>query len=235
MWHIFDSGIKSAEENMRLDERLLAELSSESKPLLHFYGWRSDSATFGHFIDPSQFLDLEKATKRGLELGRRSTGGGIIFHIWDLAFSVLIPSSHPSFSQNTLENYRYVNNIVLESVTHFLKTSSHPDLLQNENSSDEQCRHFCMAKPTKYDVMLQGKKIAGAAQRKTKQGLLHQGSISLCMPDEEYLKDVLKSTKVLEAMRQNTYPLLAERSRTQLEEVRKSLKEQLIAHFQRLF
>jgi lipoate-protein ligase A len=44
-----------------------------------------------------------------------------------------------------------------------------------------------MARPTKYDVMLQGRKIAGAAQRKTKAGFLHQGTIALLCPDPELL------------------------------------------------
>ena len=94
---------------------------------------------------------------------------------------------------------------------------------------DENCRHFCMAKPTKYDVMLHGRKIAGAAQRQRKQGYLHQGSIAIALPKEEFLNQVLLSnTKVYEAMHTNTFSILGrEWTINDLEEVRETLKRQL--------
>ena len=67
---------------------------------------------------------------------------------------------------------------------------------------DTHCNHFCMAKPTKYDLIWQGRKIAGAAQRKTRSGFLHQGTISLLMPPEDYLQRILlPGTEVANAMK----------------------------------
>jgi lipoate-protein ligase A len=40
-------------------------------------------------------------------------------------------------------------------------------------------RHLCFANPVRADLMIDGRKIAGAAQRRTRAGLLHQGSIQL--------------------------------------------------------
>ena len=51
--------------------------------------------------------------------------------------------------------------------------------------------YFCMAKPTIYDVVYQGRKIAGAAQRRRKNGYLHQGTISLAFPQMGLLNEVL--------------------------------------------
>ena len=59
-------------------------------PLLHLYQWDGPSATYGYFIDPSKYLDLNKLRQHHVALARRPTGGGIVFHIWDLAFSFLI-------------------------------------------------------------------------------------------------------------------------------------------------
>ena len=39
-----------------------------------------------------------------------------------------------------------------------------------------------MAKPTPFDLVIEGKKVGGAAQRRTRKGLLHQGSLSVCPP-----------------------------------------------------
>lgn len=196
---IFDTGIESAAFNMRFDAQLLEELKA---PILHFYRWARPSATYGYFIRPEKHLDLAQVDKKGLDLARRPTGGGIVFHIWDLAFSFLLPSTHPAFSHNTLENYQFVNRAVLEALRAYFSFRAPAELIpENLPSLGPDCQNFCMAKPTQYDVVHQGMKAAGAAQRKRKQGYLHQGTIALAMPDFALLSDVLLSKKdVLAAM-----------------------------------
>jgi lipoate-protein ligase A len=199
---IVNTGASSAEANMAFDGKLLDELDPRGNPILHLYRWEAPSATYGYFIDPEKHFDLEQVSKRGLTLARRPTGGGIIFHIWDLAFSFLMPSGHPAFSQNTLENYRFVNNAVLEAMKECFSLKDSVRLIAEDSVSlSVGCRNFCMAKPTQYDVVYEGMKIAGAAQRKRKQGYLHQGSISLAFPDLSLLREVLLSEQeVLQAM-----------------------------------
>jgi len=224
-WKILDTAARSAEENMRLDAELLETLDPNGQPILHFYDWEGDCATYGYFVNPADFLNLEEVKKRKLNLAKRPTGGGIIFHIWDLAFSVLIPASHPQFSENTLDNYAFVNNRVLAAASHFI--GERPMLtVEDGPAPDRSCTRFCMAQPTKYDVVLNGRKIAGAAQRKTKKGLLHQGTISLQMPDEEYLSAILLSPKVLDAMLVSTFPLKVEREALREELQNQFIKEQ---------
>lgn len=223
MWKILDTGPKSAQKNMELDRQLLDSLDT---PLLHFYQWETESATYGYFIKPDRFLDLEKAKKWGLSFARRPTGGGIVFHSFDLAFSALLPSSHEAYSKNPLDNYTYINNLVLQAVKKFLRSIGEPNLLPEEPQPlDQSSRHFCMAKPTIYDVMHNGRKIAGAAQRNTRKGFLHQGTISIAPPKKEILRDVLlPNTQVLSAMEQNTFTLLGPNwTKAELEETRREL------------
>jgi lipoate-protein ligase A len=211
---ILDTGRQSAKENMLLDAELLENGDAYSCPILHFYEWAGESATYGHFIDPAKFLDLNRAQDLSLQLAQRPTGGGIVFHIWDMAFSVLVPASCSAFSMDTLENYAFVNNAVLAAVNEFLDGKPLLSLTPDDFTSwDANCGHFCMAKPTKYDVMWEGKKIAGAAQRKTKKGFLHQGTVSLVHPNMDYLEQVLlPGTKVRDAMLAFTCPLLGRES-----------------------
>jgi len=229
-WNILDTGVHTAEENMRLDRELLDTLDPFALPILHFYDWEGDSATYGHFVDPSKYLDLHIAKKRGLNLAKRPTGGGIVFHIWDLAFSVLVPAEHTHFSENTLDNYAFVNNAVLAAASDFLSGRPQLELIEtNLSAPDASSERFCMAQPTKYDVVLQGKKIAGAAQRKTKKGFLHQGTIALKVPPREYLESVLlPHTQVLEAMMARTFPLIGPEE--SIEEARTALKNLLEEH-----
>jgi lipoate-protein ligase A len=218
---------------MRFDERLLDQLE---KPTLHLYSWAKPSATYGYFIRPEKHLDLQKAVQRHLDLARRPTGGGIVFHIWDLAFSFLLPSTHPSFSLSTLENYRFVNNIVLDVMRQFFSLDTSVQLIaQDALAPSLDCQNFCMAKPTQYDVVYKGLKIAGAAQRKRKQGYLHQGTISLAYPHVDLLSDVLLNKKeVVEAMKSYTFAPLGRLWAPQLlQKTRQELQKLLADKFQR--
>ena len=228
-WDIVDTGLAGAEFLMEKDRQLLEGLSSQERPLLHLYQFAGCSATYGHFVRPGDLFSLEAVAKQNLDLAKRPTGGGVIFHLWDLAFSVLIPASSPLFSQNTLENYATVNRFVLLAVEEFLQKEGLELTPQDGEILGPGCAHFCMAKPTRYDVLFEGKKVAGAAQRKTKHGLLHQGSISLLMPSKEYISSVLQpGLSVLDGMLAYTFPILGkEASLSDLEEGRKQIKQLL--------
>jgi len=218
---------------MGLDGNLLDELDPDGDPILHLYRWEAPSATYGYFIEPEKHFDLKRVVQRGLTLARRPTGGGIIFHIWDLAFSFLMPSGHPAFSQNTLENYRFVNNAVLETMKQCFSLKDSVRLIDEDAVSlSSGCRNFCMAKPTQYDVVYEGTKIAGAAQRKRKQGYLHQGSISLAFPDLSLLREVLLSEQeVLRAMETYSFaPLGRGCGLRELEQTRDEIEKKLIVN-----
>lgn len=231
MWELLNTGIKTAEENMQLDRSLLEKLSPQGPAILHLYRWKTPSATYGHFIKPHTLLNLEAAQKHHLALAKRPTGGGMIFHVSDLAFSVLMPAQHEKFSENTLENYHYINHKVLVAVQSVMKEASIELLPEAPAAVEDSCQNFCMAHPTIFDVMIGNKKIAGAAQRQRKQGFLHQGSISIAMPDERLLEEVLlPDTQVLKTMKAHTL-LQGVWSLQDLEEIRAMLEKHLTRVF----
>ncbi|PIS01461.1 MAG: hypothetical protein COT84_02180 [Chlamydiae bacterium CG10_big_fil_rev_8_21_14_0_10_35_9] len=231
MLKIITSRPVSAKKNMDRDADLLNQLNQYSDPILHFYEWESPSITYGYFIMPNKIFNYEALAKHNIDIARRPTGGGVVFHIWDLAFSFLMPRTHPFFSLNTLENYAFVNNIVLKAIKQMLHKTKVTLTLEDAQVDLSLQKHFCMARPTKYDVIFQGKKVAGAAQRKTKLGYLHQGTISLAMPNEQIVNDVLLNEEIYKAMLANTYaPLKADVSLKELNELRENMKKNL-THF----
>lgn len=202
---IIDSGTSSAPLHMARDAFFLKELADQPEGVLHFYEWEKPSATYGYFVDPYQYLKAEIP----LTLARRPTGGGVIFHLTDLAFSVLIPASHPRFSLNTLDNYRFINSLVVHALQLFQSGIDASLLAQEPELQSQACGGFCMAKPTQYDVMIKGKKVAGGAQRRTRHGFLHQGSICLALPRKEEIEALFKpGLDVWEGMQANSYALL---------------------------
>lgn len=217
---------------MAQDAAWLAHLSPNDLPILHFYDWARPSVTVGHFIDVNKFFNRDGVVKHNLAIARRPTGGGIVFHIWDLAFSLLVPAGHPGFSANTLDNYRWVNEVVLDVAKTYFSLDDPLLIQQSGLEMGTLCNHFCMARPTIYDAVYRGLKVAGAAQRKTKQGFLHQGTISLAFPQIGLLQDVLLSNEdVIKAMQLVTFAPLGVFDPNRLKRVRLDLKQMLCRKF----
>lgn len=230
------SGVGDAQDNMDEDARLLSEMAGAVDPIIHLYRWKGHSATYGIFVDPFSLLNRQAVELYGLSLGKRPTGGGVTFHQWDLAFSVLVPASHGAYSINTLDNYAFVNQAVVRTVRQF--KAKFPRLLQEESLDvSSVIKQFCMAKPTRYDVIDQGRKIGGAAQRRTRYGFLHQGSIFLVPPDMDQLAALLSEfPEVCDAMKQNSHYLQSDFIEgAQLDTLRDEVEAVLVEELQKSF
>ncbi len=225
MYNLVNQKKMCAKENMLLDEKHLRAIQPDDDPILYFYEWEKPSATYGIFIKPEELFRHQNA----LDMARRPTGGGVLFHLWDLAFSVIIPAHHPGYSTDIMKNYKYINDAVIESITSTLGKTISPTLLPiDPQPSDPHSAFFCFAKPTKYDVMIDGRKIAGAAQRRMRNGYLHQGSISIAAPSFDFLEKILHpEIEVTEAMKLNTHTLLGSPSQSEFLDVQESLKTTL--------
>jgi len=235
LWTIIDTGRASAEKNMAIDKQLLRDLPATTAPILRLYTWQGACATHGYFLNPYTFLKRDAVNKHRLALARRPTGGGIVFHLADFTYSLLLPSSHPLFSRNTRNNYALVHQLVAEVVQQTMdeyrvigEASLHLRVTNSVLATD--CFHsenFCMANPTVFDVMWQGKKVGGGSQRRTRFGFLHQGTIALGGYKEEedcLIKSVIVEEKVAEHMRERSACLFAGRD---LQEIRDALAKRM--------
>ena len=184
-------------ENMQLDAHHLSCMKQGDEPILHFYDWKRPSVTYGALAKPKDFLNFHALEKLGIDSAKRATGGGMIFHVYDLAFSLVVPASHPLYKDNVLDNYLWVNRIVQEA----LEVPS--QLLEVESISHKSpLSQFCMSKGTRYDLMLEDKKVYGAAQRRKKNAFLHQASVSLFEPDFDMLSNLfLEPGPIISAMK----------------------------------
>lgn len=235
---IIDTGIGSAQENMDYDAELFKTLHNRQRPLLHLYSWKRPSITYGYFIRKENFFKPDCEIEER-DIAKRPTGGGIIFHNGDLAFSLLVPSNHPAFSSDVFANYASVNACVAEIMKDLCieKVS----LIQDENVEPEDriSRNFCMAKITKYDVVLNGRKIGGSAQRMNRSGFLHQGSIFLSGPSDEecrrVFRDDVADVLIRDLRRRSCFILGVDSEPDVLAKTRKSLIIKLISALERRF
>lgn len=152
---------------MALDEALLENVPQLGKPVLRFYGWAEPAATFGYF---QKISEVERATQLR-PLIRRPTGGGIVPHDADWTYSLAFPPGHEWHALTAVESYRRVHEWICAA---FEKLNVATELAPRGKKS---LPGQCFVGHEKFDVLWHEKKIAGAAQRRNKSGLLIQGSI----------------------------------------------------------
>jgi len=169
-----DESPHSAAMNMAIDEALL---ETAVVPSVRFYRWRSPALSFGYF---GKFSDVAiYAAER--DLVRRWTGGGIVFHGDDLTYSIVIPENDPVFDESSIAIYEKIHRALCGAL---VKTGQRAVVAVDPADFSAATRapvnasgYNCFANPVRADLMMDGRKIAGAAQRRTRRGLLQQGSI----------------------------------------------------------
>jgi lipoate-protein ligase A len=172
---LLNSGKCDAPFNMALDEALLEAMPRLQKPVLRFYGWTEPAATFGYF---QKFSEVAAATKLR-PLIRRPTGGGIVPHDADWTYSAVFPPGHEWHSLKAEESYRRIHDwLRLAFAEMKVETELAPCCLKSKvQSPKSKVISACFVGHEKSDLLWHGKKIAGAAQRRNKLGLLIQGSV----------------------------------------------------------
>ena len=152
---------------MAWDEALLEAAPRLGRPVLRFYGWSEPAATFGYF---QKFAEIQRLTELR-PLIRRPTGGGLVPHDADWTYSLAFPHGDPWHKLKAVASYRRVHEWIQATFARAgLATELSP-------CCRKEAPGQCFIGAEQFDVLWQGRKIAGAAQRRTRDGLLIQGSI----------------------------------------------------------
>lgn len=166
-WLLLNSGKCGPAFNMALDEALLEAMPRLQAPVLRFYGWTEPAATFGYF---QKYAEVAAITHLR-PLIRRPTGGGIVPHAADWTYSAVFPAGHEWHSLKAEESYHRIHDwLRLAFVQMKVMTELAPCCKKSLPGQ-------CFVGHEKSDLLWHGQKIAGAAQRRNKPGLLIQGSI----------------------------------------------------------
>jgi len=163
-----DASCRTPAGQMAVDEAFLLHMT---RPALRLYEWAIPAATFGY----SQRLQKIRPMAPDLPLVRRWTGGGLVIHGCDLTLAVVIPQDFPSRSGSAQEIYDRIHCAlipILEEVAGGVRMAGPADRVEGP---------ACFTSPAVGDVLAGGSKLCGGAIRRTKAGLLYQGSIQ-CRP-----------------------------------------------------
>ena len=171
--HLLPVRTACAAENMALDFLLLQRYPAPV-PRLRHYEWRGPAFTFG-FSQKIGFVRANLPADENFDLCRRPTGGGIVDHRHDWTYALVLPRGHALYDERAAQSYR----IVHECLARALVALGQPAQVKTACDPCETGPGICFQRAELYDVVNTptGAKIAGAAQKRNKHGLLFQGSI----------------------------------------------------------
>jgi hypothetical protein len=167
VWYLLRTGAKAAAENMAIDEVLLEKIAQVGRPILRFYSWSELAASFGY---SQRYAEIAKLTALR-PLVRRPTGGGLVPHDRDWTYSLVLPPTAPWYALKAIQSYQRVHAWIQASFERLAVVTELSDASRKEGPGQ------CFVGAEQFDVLWHQRKIAGAAQRRTRHGLLIQGSI----------------------------------------------------------
>ncbi len=168
-----------------MDEVLWERYVQESTAVLRVYRWTPGWLSFGYF---QRWTEVAKRLPPGGLAVRRSTGGGTVDHRSGQTYSLLLPPGHPWTVGRAAQAYIGIHGTLAE----ILKAEGIPvDLIQTTTPAHPAGGWCFVDPPVLGDLVHNGLKVAGAAQRRGRCGLLHQGHLALTTPVWERLASAL--------------------------------------------
>ncbi len=226
-WGFLDSGFNEGGYNMAVDEVILnqAVAKQQKYPVLRIYGFYRKTVTLGYGQKIKELVGLDGYKKQGYEICRRVTGGGAVFHGEDLTYSLVVPvQEYPDFAVTT-RSYRLIHMAIAGGL------KSRGLKINLSSRGGESPGALCFESPVRDDLMMGKHKLAGAAQKRAADYMLHQGSIDLGLlkkPHQDFfdLFDDVKSA-VVDGFKKmfNIDFMLIDFSLRELEEATKLAKE----------
>ncbi len=175
----------SAAENMATDLMLLEHATAPGALWFRHYGWSEPAFTFG----VSQRRDsVREIAGPGPALVRRPTGGGVVSHLNDWTYMLIAPAGHPLAEARATQSYHAVHEVIAHSLCSLgvparlvpcPRESCASESEEGAPGAEPRGPGVCFVQPEIYDVVRadDGRKIAGAAQKRTRAGILFQGSV----------------------------------------------------------
>jgi lipoate-protein ligase A len=177
MWRVIPYAENNAFLNMAIDESVSARVASgASPPTIRFYGWKPCAISIGYFQSLEREVDLNNCKAAGVDIVRRRTGGGAVFHEREVTYSII--GKEELFPKDIIASYREICGCLIDALG-LLGISAE-------------------FKPIN-DILVNGKKISGNAQTRRGGVLLQHGTLlyevdvermfSLLRVSDEKIKD----------------------------------------------
>ncbi len=170
-WRLLPLRIDDAFTSMAIDEALLKLNAEDKSPnTIRFWRWFPSTVSIGCFQSLEREVDLEVAKKYGVDVVRRITGGGAVFHDYDGELTYGVVCKQGDVPDDIIESYRLICGGLVRGL--------------------ERLGLQAEFKPVN-DVQVNEKKISGSAQTRRWGSVLQHGTI-LISPDVRLMFELLK-------------------------------------------
>lgn len=178
IWRVIISPETDPYMNMAVDEALLQTYShNKQMPVLRFYSWKTLAVSIGVSQEPMETLDLPSLRKGNIVFVRRMTGGEGIYHDAEITYSLVCSKTDLSLPASVRKSFRVITEFILDAYREFgLKPCYAGD---TGEYSHGEAASFCYSTKEHFDVMVDGKKLGGNAQKRTGDIIFQHGSIPL--------------------------------------------------------
>jgi lipoyl(octanoyl) transferase len=177
-WRFLNYQRYNAFENMAIDEAIFREtIKDKKKPTIRFYGWHPAAVSIGYFQNPQNEVNVEQCGNMGVDIVRRLTGGKAVFHNDEITYSVVAGVQEKYFPADILGAYKVISDCLVQGLAYLgIKANlAHA----GRTMKDMDLKACCFSVPSRYELLVAGRKICGSAQMRTNGGFLQHGSLLL--------------------------------------------------------
>lgn len=188
-WYFINSGPCNPAYNMALDEALLEFHSKgEIPPVIRFYEWNPATLSIG-FFQRVRDINLEAVKAQHIGFVRRPTGGRAVLHDSELTYSIIVTEQYPNMPESVTEAYRVLSEGLLKGFQYLGLNAyfSIPDTDDKKEALKRPKSAVCFDAPSWYELVVEGKKVAGSAQTRQKGVILQHGAILLDLDEDKLL------------------------------------------------
>jgi lipoate-protein ligase A len=161
---------------------------------VRLYQWDPASITIGCMQDAGHELDFIAMKKNGIAWIRRPTGGRAVLHEADTTYSCIFSSSIPEMGKSIMETYGIISQCLIKGLGLLNINCTTCDTLDALRGAKGETKLPCFLAPNRNEIMVNGKKLVGSAQKRGAGAVLQHGSIPLTdayrtLPDYLSLSD----------------------------------------------
>lgn len=178
IFRLIISGPASATYNMELDEKIFLRFLEDRIPVLRLYRWDRPSFTYGVYQNPENEVDLRRCSLDDVQVAKRITGGGILFHHDEITYSFVCSKDDVGEPYNVFVSYKEICAFLInfyESLGLKANFALESESFKHKSAPSELCSNSY----EKYDILINSKKIGGNAQKRKREVIFQHGSIPI--------------------------------------------------------
>src|SRR5689334_22394987 len=156
IWRLLLTPPAGGAQNMALDEALMGRARDTGEFTLRVYSWATPTLSLGRNQSARRVYDLDRIRERGLHVVRRPTGGRAILHHREITYSVTAPAADAG---DLRESYDRINRVLVAGLE---RLGVRTEIAVGSGRAAPPGPAPCFDAPSKGELALDGKKLAGS-------------------------------------------------------------------------